>query len=553
MGLPDLQRHVSRPSSEIAVNATTVSSMKLDLFANIQQVEKATLPKQPIHVHLSALRFGEADLEDQRGDHTPRPRRPSSSLTSQTLSSLDWPMDQDRTGSPLLPKRGSSLYRALRWRRFTAYYRLFTFVILANLAMFAYINYRLIRAVTLKFNDQALVRELGAILTAVSGNLTAAIALRNEHVINFLFRVFVVHVPLSAPLHVRRMIAKVYCFGGIHSGTGLMSTLWYMSFTGWTVHDNVHKHGPSTAMERAVLALTGLNWFLFVVIVTAAHPRVRSHMHDYFEASHRFCGWLLMAAFWVQTVLFCITDAGHRHVNFGKALIRIPTFWMLLVMTGLVIYPWLRAKHNFKVDVEKLSNHATRIYFKGKSIMPPCRVIRISDNICRETHAFATIPEPNGKPGYSIIVSNAGDWTNRLIQNPPEYLSVKGCPTWGILRIATMFKPVVIVATGSGIGPCLGLFNGCPNLRCRVLWSTKTPQLTYGKGVVDAVRRADPDALIYDSTVYGRIKLAQLAYNLYREIQAEAVIVISNKGVTYEVVQALECRGVAAFGPIWDS
>lgn len=77
--------------------------------------------------------------------------------------------------------------------------------------------------------------------------------------------------------------------------------------------------------------------------------------------------------------------------------------------------------------------------------------------------------------------------------------------------------------------------------------------MTYGKGVLDAVRQADPNALIYDSTICGRMDLAQLAYDLYRESQAEAVIVISNKALTYSVVQSLECRGVAAFGPIWDS
>lgn len=455
--------------------------------------------------------------------------------------------------NPLPRKRGNSLYRALRWRRFTTYYRLCTIVILINLGVWLYVNYKTSRTTTQGPRDHRKVHKLTGMLTAVSANLTAAIAMRNEHVINFLFRVFVVYVPATTPLRVRKVIAKVYCYGGVHSGAGLMATLWYTSFTVWTVYDNIQQDGQASSMEQALLALTGINWFLFIAIVTAAHPRVRSQMHDYFEISHRICGWSLLASFWFQTILFGLNDAFHRNVDVRNALVEIPTFWMLMILTGLIVYPWLRAKHNFKVDSEKLSSHATRIHFKTKSIMPPCRVIRVSDNICRETHAFATIPEPDGKPGFSIIVSNAGDWTRRIIENPPDQLSIKGSPTWGVLRIATLFRPVVIVATGSGIGPCIGLFNGCPGLKCRVLWSTRSPELTYGREVVDVVRRADPNAQIYDTSMWGRLDLRQLAYDMYKESQAEAVIVISNQRTTFMMVQTLECRGVPAFGPIWDS
>jgi hypothetical protein len=548
MCFPDRQHAISTPVKHVAAKAT---SEKLALFAHAQQVKDLSIPEQPAHVYLSILRFTDNDVEP--GAYIVQSRRQYPTMTSQMNSSNHWAVEQGQNDDHVPAKRRNRLCGAPQCQKFTTYYHLFTFVIVANLAAFTYINCRLILAVSSKSNIPAVVRGLADILTATSSNLTAAIALRNEHVINLLFRVFVIYVQPSAPLKVRRIIAKVYCFGGIHSGAGLMAALWYSSFTGWTVYNNVQKHIPSSAMERATLALTGFNWFLFFVMVTGAHPAVRNRMHNYFEVSHRLGGWSLLASFWVQTLLFCFVDAAQRDVNFGKVLIRIPTFWMLLLVTGLVIYPWVRAKHNFKIDVEKLSDHAVRLHFKTKSIMPPCRVIRISDNILKETHAFATIPEPDGKPGFSIIVSNAGDWTNGLIRNPPESISLKGSSTWGVLRIATMFDPVVIVTTGSGIGPCLGLFSGCPNLPCRVLWSTRNPQLTYGKEVLDAVRRADPNALIYDSTICGRMDLAQLAYDLYRESQAEAVIVISNKALTYSVVQSLECRGVASFGPIWDS
>jgi hypothetical protein len=92
---------------------------------------------------------------------------------------------------------------------------------------------------------------------------------------------------------------------------------------------------------------------------------------------------------------------------------------------------------------------------KQSKVMQPCRVIAISHSPLKETHKFATIPEPGGVPGYSMVISRADDWTAKIINDPPKEIWVKGAPAWGVLRIATMFDPVVIVATGSDIGPCL--------------------------------------------------------------------------------------------------
>jgi hypothetical protein len=554
MGRPrHQQHHLSWPVFEIASNDSGARNEVL--FAISRQANKTAILEKVAHVHLPLPKFWDEDFEKERFSPSLRAKRSSSSMTSHSLSSFDSivHMEEGRASSILPPKRGNSWTRAIRHRKFTTYFQLFALVAIPNLAMFVIVNDRLRRGLeTFKNGDQAPGKGLTEMLTSVSANLTVAIILRNEHIINLLFQIFVVHVPLWVPLRIRRLFAKVYCFGGIHSGAGVMAAVWYTEFSLCTAWGNIHKVGPSTALERALVALTGLICFLLFAIVTTALPGLRSRIHDCFEMTHRFCGWLLLIAFWVQTLIFCIGFAVNRRVQFWQALLRLPTVWMLGLMTVLIIYPYARAKR-VNVRVDKLSDHAARFHFNDKKIMPPCRVVRISDNIYRETHAFATIPEPGGRPGYSILVSNAGDWTDRIIRNPPEHLQIKGYPTWGVLRIATLFQPVVIAATGSGIGPCLGLFNGCPDLTCRILWSTKSPETTYGESIVNTVRRADPNARIIDTTIQGRPDMTQLAYSLYREIQAEAVIVISNKKVTYDVVQRLECRGVPAFGPIWDS
>lgn len=53
---------------------------------------------------------------------------------------------------------------------------------------------------------------------------------------------------------------------------------------------------------------------------------------------------------------------------------------------------------------------------------------RISDDPLFEWHGFATVPEP-GKKCYSLVVSRAGDWTAKQIDNPPTQLRVRASRT----------------------------------------------------------------------------------------------------------------------------
>ena len=121
------------------------------------------------------------------------------------------------------------------------------------------------------------------------------------------------------------------------------------------------------------------------------------------------------------------------------------------------------------------------------------------------------------------------------------------------MRLASLFKPIVIVATGSGIGPCLSFLNVHRGLPKRVLWSARCPLTTYGVGILRDVLRADPKALIVDTTRSGIPDLLALTWALVRDMGAEAVMVVGNPGVTRQVVEGMEGRGVAAFGAVFDS
>ena len=151
-----------------------------------------------------------------------------------------------------------------------------------------------------------------------------------------------------------------------------------------------------------------------------------------------------------------------------------------------------------------------------------------------------------------MLVSRAGDWTGALVDEPPKHVWVRGIPAVGVANVRKLFTKVVLVATGSGIGPVLGhlLDTSVPT---RLVWVTKNPRLTYGDAFVDEIEAAQPDALIWDTGARGKPDVLQLAYAAYVESGAEAVICVSNRTVTSQVVHGLERRGIPAFGPIWDS
>lgn len=98
--------------------------------------------------------------------------------------------------------------------------------------------------------------------------------------------------------------------------------------------------------------------------------------------------------------------------------------------------------------------------------------------------------------GYSLVVSRAGDWTGRQIENPPRALWVRGIPTCGVLRIVPLFRRVVLVATGSGIGPCAPCILE-QRVPMRLLWTSPNVRKTFGDKLVDSIIAAEPGAVVY--------------------------------------------------------
>lgn len=377
---------------------------------------------------------------------------------------------------------------------------------------------------------------------ATSINLVVSIIIREEHVVNILYTIFA-SAPRSFPLWIRRRMGKIYHLGGLHSGCASAATFWFILLsieTSW--------RGPYHAEKIILLFVIYILDILLISMIVMAHPSIRAKLHNGFELIHRFAGWSALALLWTLTVLNSDIERLPSQ-KLSKALLVNPNIWLLTIATWSIIMTWLNCR-KIKVQSEQLSTHALRIYFDYVTPSPGT-TIRISSRPLFEWHAFATVADPK-RDGFSLIISNAGDWTKKLINEPPKEIWARRTPTCGVLRIAPMFRSILLVATGSGIAPCLPVILA-QKTRINLFWSTRDPLTTYGDEIGRIIKALGPNAYIHNTTTMGRPSTLPLVIQQYRDTDSEAVIVISNPKLTIKLVQDLEYLGIPAFGPIWDS
>ncbi len=374
--------------------------------------------------------------------------------------------------------------------------------------------------------------DLRALALTAQTNLAAAVVFRQPYILNALAWL-VTRPPTWWPLRVRWALGKYYHLGGLHVGTAVAGTLWYSVLVISMIRDAVAGVGTASGANM-VLVMTIAT--MFVVMVVMALPRLRAKEHDRFELTHRFCGWTALVLVWLNTLMFVDSAA---------------SFWLVVASVLMAVWPWLLLRR-VPVSWERPSSHAV-ILRLDHGAPPAVGTTRpISRRPFAGWHHFANVPGAPGTSGYRMLVSRAGDWTGDLIDEPPTHVWVRGIPTAGVANVRKLFTKVVIVATGSGIGPVLGHLMDT-SVPARLVWVTKNPRLTYGDAFVDEIEAAQPDAMVWDTGARGKPDILALAYAAYIESGAEAVICVSNRTVTEQVVYGLESRGIPAFGPIWDS
>lgn len=420
-------------------------------------------------------------------------------------------------------------FAVVRYAILTVYRLLYSLVVLGNLAAFV--------VVVMKDN------KLLTLLNVTAANLLASGLARQPLIINTMF-LLVCSIPRSAPLGLRRIAAKVYHYGGVHSGCGIAALVWYIGFVGMFSKE----YRSAQKFEPTILVLSYVILILLVAMILVAWPAFRVKNHDRFELTHRFGGWLVVILFWA--LLFLYAEQGREHQSMGLLLVNLPAFWFLVITTLAIIHPWLHLRR-VRVKAEVVSPHVIRLHFAHTSVKFG-QAISISKHPLRDWHAFATFPDSDDK-SFSCLVSKAGDWTAGCIANPPTQLWVRSVPIYGFAYAMRMFQNMVVVTTGAGIGPCLSFLGDESRPSMRVLWQTKLPERTYGRGIIELVKRLDAEPTIIDTGRDDRQDMLPLVLNIVKEFGAEAVCVVSNPITTQNLVFELEARDVPAYGPIFDS
>ncbi|KAJ9416244.1 hypothetical protein FOXG_09719 [Fusarium oxysporum f. sp. lycopersici 4287] len=381
---------------------------------------------------------------------------------------------------------------------------------------------------------------------ATAINLAVSIVIREEHVVNGLYYVFTAF-PKTSPLWLRSRMGKIYHLGGLHSGCGVAATFWFimMSIEKTSFFNNTKDR--DAAMWVYIVIIYMLDCLLIAMLVMS-YPSVRAKIHNAFEVVHRLAGWSSLALLWCLTVLDATINTKPGDSPAAAVFSSAPV-WLVFISTCCVISTWLNCR-KVQVASERLSSHALRMYFDYTNPQPGT-TIRLSSRPLLEWHAFATVNNPK-ENGFSVVISNAGDWTKKVVTEPPREVWVRRTPTCGVLRIAPMFNSIVLVATGSGIAPCLPVILA-QQTRITLFWSTRDPLETYGPNIASIILGMGDNAHIHNTSTMGRPNTLPTALDLYKKTESEAVVVISNPKLTIDLVLDLQALGVPAFGPIWDS
>ncbi|KAG9556274.1 hypothetical protein KCU79_g10300, partial [Aureobasidium melanogenum] len=158
----------------------------------------------------------------------------------------------------LPPQLGTETTRRF-WGFFSLYRLIFAFTILANLA-----------ATILATPFNSITSSNAA--TGAAVNLCIAVLVRNEHVVNAMFRSVCTLNP-STPLSVRKVGAKVYSYGGFHSGCATAGMIWYLAFTvllGTDLSDPGKRSAFAFALFTSILLLA-ISWSAFPAFRVSHH------------------------------------------------------------------------------------------------------------------------------------------------------------------------------------------------------------------------------------------------------------------------------------------
>ncbi|KAJ3838878.1 hypothetical protein F5878DRAFT_660803 [Lentinula raphanica] len=378
----------------------------------------------------------------------------------------------------------------------------------------------------------------------ILGNLQTALLVRNELFGRFLYlfvnTLFAKWTPLPFRLACTSVLQHL---GGIHSGCATSGFMWliFRVVINFLNHKNTHD---------AVLAMGVATNLAIAISILSAFPWVRNTHHNVFERHHRFIGWLGLICTWVFIVLGDTYDFDtHTWNPNGVHLIKQQDFWFAVMMTFLILWPWLTIR-SVKVDVEIPSPKVAVLRFERG--MQQGLLARISRSSIMEYHAFGTISEGVNAKHHYLICGVQGDFTKGLIKNPPTHIWTRQLKFAGVSNTSTLYKRGIRVCTGTGLGAALSTCLQSPNWY--LIWIGSDQEKTFGPTIAGLIHdNLEGRVTLWDSKQRGgRPDTMQLIKEVYESWNAEIVFITSNWIGNKEMMEGCKEAGIPAFGTLWD-
>ncbi|KAG6902372.1 hypothetical protein C0995_000934 [Termitomyces sp. Mi166 len=410
------------------------------------------------------------------------------------------------------PRKTSIWIRGQLW--FNTYRKFFTFVVSLNIV-------GVLLAATGKWQYPRYYS--GA---CVLGNLLVAILMRNELFGRVLYLLVNTLFAKWTPLRFRLGCTSVLQhLGGIHSGCALSGFMWLIFRVIWIfIH---HKVTHVSIIVFGVITLV-----IILVSIISAFPWIRNTHHNVFERHHRFMGWFGLLSTWIFVVLGDSWDTNTQSWNpDGIHIVQQQDFWFILGMTVFVVIPWFTIR---KVKVDPSPKVVIMRFERG---MQQGLLARISRSSVMEYHAFGIISEGRHAKYHYLICGVQGDFTRKLVENPPEWIWTRELKFAGVSNTSKLYK------------------RGIRSPDWYLIWIGSDQEKTFGPTIAGLIHNnLGPERVtLWDSKQRGgRPDVMKLIKETYVSWGAEIVFITSNYQGNQEMMEGCKEAGIPAFGTLWD-
>jgi len=355
---------------------------------------------------------------------------------------------------------------------------------------------------------------------------------------------------LRCSKHARYHISRFAdCIGGLHSTSGTTAFVWNVIYA-----IDAFKREGSEINVRSVTA-----WCLpalLLLICLSALPCIRYRHHNSFEIFHRYINWLALCLLITHVILVNI-HLFRQAPTISEAVLCA----VVLCLVILTAYPWV-IMHRIKGrDIEIVAaKQSTAFIFPWRA--PVGATCKLSTNLL-EFHVFGVTPLPkHPEKGHRcfVLMKSLGDWTSSLNErakvpgllddvtfhmtriDPPNF-------TQGLFH----WKKVFVLATGAGIAPIFPylVMEKYADLQISMVWVGRDHAINYPKFLVDILVPL-PNVMLHDTTTMGRPNLCTMTVEKVREFEAEAVFIVSNPKMTYQVANHVVHQGIPVFASNFD-